>query len=194
MDEIFAEKLQTIAENVPKVYKSGKEDGINEFAIQISQDKYHFGYMFCNCRTLTTIPPLKTSGGIYFNEMFYDCTNLITIPPLHTHNGVNFRQMFYGCKNLTTIPLLNLSNANDMANMFYGCESLENITFKGCIKYSLFLQQSSMLTVESVLSIVNALADLTRQDTKTLALHENVKAKLTEEIIETITAKNWTIA
>ncbi|MBQ3502721.1 MAG: hypothetical protein IJA72_03550, partial [Clostridia bacterium] len=41
MSEIFAEKLQTIAENVPKVYNKGFEDG-NKGKIQVWQSNTEY--------------------------------------------------------------------------------------------------------------------------------------------------------
>ena len=40
----------------------------------------------------------------------------------------------------------------------------------------------------------NCLVDLTGQTSQTLKFHADVKAKLTEEQITTITGKNWTLA
>lgn len=53
--------------------------------------------------------------------------------------------------------------------------------------------QSSMLSTESIDSIINALQDRTGQTTLTLSLHTNVVSRLTEEQWAIIDAKNWTV-
>lgn len=57
---------------------------------------------------------------------------------------------------------------------------------------SIKFAQSSLLSNESVQSIIDGLATVTT--TCTLTLHETVKAKLTDEQKNTITAKGWTLA
>ena len=53
---------------------------------------------------------------------------------------------------------------------------------------------STYLSDASIQSIIDSLVDLTNTDTQTLMLHANVKAKLTEEQIASITSKNWNLA
>lgn len=57
---------------------------------------------------------------------------------------------------------------------------------------SIKIEQSSLLSNESVQSIIDGLATVTT--TCTLTLHETVKAKLTDAQKNTITAKGWTLA
>lgn len=56
------------------------------------------------------------------------------------------------------------------------------------------LQHSSLLTEQSILNIIEALADRTGMATNTIKFHTNVKTMLTDEQKEQITSKNWTIA
>ena len=86
-------------------------------------------------------------------------------------------------------------DVTSITNMFYGCSKLREIRFaKNTIKISLNMAQSSLLSDSSVQSIIDGLADLTSGTSKTLTLHKDVKAKLTEAQIATITSKNWTLA
>ena len=55
------------------------------------------------------------------------------------------------------------------------------------------LQQYSHLTVESLMSIINALMDRTGMDSSTLTIGSTNLAKLTPEQIKVATDKNWTV-
>ena len=129
-----------------------------------------------------------------FANMFEGCS-MTTIPQLDTSNGTNFVSMFYLFGNLTTIPQLDTSNGTNFYNMFYHCYALKNISFvAGCIKKSISFAQSDKLTDESIQSIIDGLADLTGQTAQTITFHPDVKNKLTEEQIASVTSKNWNIA
>ena len=155
----------------------------------------NFGSMFSYCNNLTTIPQLDTSKGMYFISMFSSCNNLTTIPQLDTSKGMNFDNMFSYCNNLTTIPQLDTSKGINFTRMFFSCVSLENIVFvANSIKKSISFSDSNKLTVESIHSIINGLADLTGQTAQTITFHSDVKTKLTEEQIASATSKNWNIA
>lgn len=64
----------------------------------------------------------------------------------------------------------------------------------GTIKVSVILNNSYLFTDETIQSIINGLADVTGGTAQTLTLHANVKARLTDEQIATITSKNWNLA
>jgi hypothetical protein len=63
----------------------------------------------------------------------------------------------------------------------------------GTIKIN-FSYNDKDLTNETIQSIIDGLVDMTGQTAQILTLHADVKAKLTEEQIATITNKNWTLA
>ena len=154
-----------------------------------------FNSMFTNCKSLITIPLIDTSKANGFNAMFYGCESLTTIPQIDTSKGTNFGNMFYNCRALTTIPQIDVSKATNVSSIFSGCISLENITFVAeCIKLSISFVHSSLLTDESIQSIIDGLADLTGQTAQTITFHSTVKNKLTEEQIASATSKNWNIA
>ena len=90
---------------------------------------------------------------------------------------------------------LDFSSANNLGNTFGSCYALKEVRFtKGSIYKSVDLGKSSLLSDETIQSIIDGLADLTEQTTQTITFHADVKAKLTEEQIATITSKNWTLA
>ena len=157
-----------------------------------------FGYMFNYCGALTTIPQLDTSNGTKFSNMFEYCKKLTTIPQLDTSNGTNFYGMFFFCISLTSIPLLNMSSmsSTDWNNMFYNCTALENVTFEGTIpvrgNMNVF-SSCSKLTVESLMSFINALTNMSSSATYTITIGSTNLAKLTEEQIQIATDKRITL-
>jgi hypothetical protein len=62
------------------------------------------------------------------------------------------------------------------------------------IKVSFDIKHWSKLDDETIQSVIDGLADLTGGTAQTLTLHADVKAKLTEAQLATITGKNWTVA
>lgn len=77
---------------------------------------------------------------------------------------------------------------------FSNCDKLTHFIADGEIGSNFYIQYSPLLTTESVSSIISALIDLTGVTGQTIQFHANVKAKLTETQIASITSKNWTLA
>ena len=157
-----------------------------------------FTSMFSNCSKLTTIPQLDTSNGTSFNYMFNNCYALTTIPQLDTNKGTNFNGMFSACTALTTISLLNMSSMSGTSciNMFYNCTALENVTFEGTIPVRGNITVFSTcpnLTVESLMSFINALTNMSDTATYTITIGSTNLAKLTEEQIQIATDKRITL-
>ena len=152
----------------------------------------NFSSMFYNCTNLTTIPSLNTSNGTNFPSMFYNCKKLTTIPSLDTSNGTNFRYMFYYCTNLSSIPLLDTSNGTDFTSMFHSCTNLTDLGgFKG-LKADLNLTSSKKLTHESLMNVINNLAEVNTNPTLSLG-SENL-AKLTDDEKTIAINKGWILA
>ena len=154
--------------------------------------------MFSNCNTLTSVPQLNTSNGTNFSYMFNYCKALTTIPQLDTSNGTNFTLMFYNCTALTSIPLLNMSSmsSTSWSGMFGSCTALENVTFEGTIpvrgNMSVF-SSCPNLTVDSLMSFINALTNMNSSATYTITIGSTNLAKLTEEQIQIATDKRITL-
>ena len=93
------------------------------------------------------------------------------------------------------IGIVDCSQATRLDGIVNYTNNLEEIRFK---EKSIFLaisfQHCNVLSNDSIQSIIDGLADLTNGTAQTLALHANVKAKLTEAQIAQITSKNWTLA
>ena len=158
----------------------------------------NFNNMFSSCSALTTIPQLDTSKGNSFNNMFYYCSNLTTIPQLDTSSGTNFSSMFSYCRALTSISLLNMSSMTSIAwsSMFQNCTALENVTFEGTIPVRgnmTVFSSCPNLTVESLMSFINALTNMSSSSTYTITIGSTNLAKLTEEQIQIATDKRITL-
>lgn len=77
---------------------------------------------------------------------------------------------------------------------FSNCASLENIIFEGVIGNDISFASCSKLTHDSLMSIINALKDYSgTTTTKTLTLHVNSKALLTDTEKAIAEEKGWTI-
>ena len=177
----------------------------------------NFSTMFYNCSNLVEIPPFDTRNGTNFNSMFYGCLTLQTIPPLDTSKGEDFGYMFYSCSKIKEIPLIDLSSATNIDSMVGSCRALETISLtaapkmrtnkvletSGCTslkniaigqgwKHSLYLHYSNVITVESLHGMIENLADFTGQTAKTFRVGATNLAKIDEEHINMLIAKNWT--
>lgn len=182
------DKLALANANVPKTYMAGKScKDLTDFSYffylgaRLEMLEYlntysgtNFTSMFDHCEKISTIQQLDTANGTNFEKMFFYCLSLTSIPQLNTSNGMNFKAMFAYCSSLTSIPQLDISKGANIGHslMFNKCRSLKNISFTGTIGASISFSDSSLLTTDSLHSIVYALADKTGSTTKpTLTLN-----------------------
>lgn len=178
------------------------------------------GYMFCNCYALTSVPnyltmkvktftrmfsgcqKLETTPALPMNSaesiayMYYNCLSLKTVPALKTDTVTSFSNCFVNCRALHTIESINLSSASAVTNMFLNCESLTNIIFEGSIKKSgLSLSATDLLTVDSLMSAINALYDYSSSSSTYKITFGTVNlGKLSDEQKAIATDKGWTLA
>lgn len=137
------------------------------------------------------------SRGKDFSRMFFGCTRLQYAPALNSSSGEKFLNAFNGCTNLYEIPLLDLSSATLYTNIFYKCTSLTNVTITGTIKIkdnNFKVNASDKLTVESIMSFINAFQDNTGGAQYTVYFGPTNLAKLTDEQISVATNKNIKLA
>lgn len=152
-------------------------------------------YMCDSCPNLTSVNLTNTQNIVYYNYAFSNNPKLIEGPEIDTSGCQQFNGAYLNDKNLKSIHLIDGSNIKSFSSAFSNCPNLVDIRFvKGSIHVSIAFYQSSMLSAESVQSIIDGLADLTGQKSQTLSLHALVKEKLTDEQIAQITSKNWTLA
>ena len=149
--------------------------------------------MFNNCSKLTTVPLFDTSNVTSMFNAFGRCSSLTTVPQFNTSKVNDIGTMFSGCSKLTTVPLFDTSNVTNINYMFNNCSSLTTLGGFTGLKLDLGLSYSSYLKVESVMNVITNAADMSSSP-KTLTLHANVYAQLSEEQIATAAAKGWNIA
>ena len=124
---------------------------------------------------------------------FFQCNSLtnITLP-----NTVQYLrdQAFYDCRGLKTIGIPN--STKEFGNRCFGlCSALENVVLEsGFNANGLDVSASSLFSVDTLVSMLNALADRTSLEAYTLVLGSVNLAKLSNEEIAIATEKNWTVA
>lgn len=108
-----------------------------------------------------------------------------------------FYDAFYNLKGLEVIDgnPFDFSSATGIGNIFNQCIALKDVRVKPLtIKVNFNVGSCQSFSDETIQSIIDGLADLTGQDTKTITFHATVGEKLTDTQKATITAKNWTLA
>ena len=162
-------------------------------SIDIPQGVTNIGSQsFNQCRDLTsvTIPDSVTNIGSY---AFCNCNSLVsvTIPDSVTSLQAN---TFINCNNLTTV-IIPSSVTRVAITTFSGCSNLTNVILgDGFNANSLDLSVSTLYSVDTLVAILNALADRTGQTAYTLTLGSTNLAKLSNEQIAIATQRNWTLA
>ena len=168
----------------------------SEYANKISQIKTGQEIMFsddgkCYVRDLV-MPSTVTSIG---NYAFQRCTNLtsVIIPNSVTSIG---NYAFAGCTSLKSITIpSSVTSVSD--NAFQGSLNITDIQLGQGFNAPLTLSSwwgTIQLSVDCMVSMFNALANLTGQDAKTLTLGAKNLAKLTDAQKQIATDKNWNLA
>ena len=152
-----------------------------------------FNNPFYACTALESIKQLNINSATNLNTLFTHSNNLKFIDFVNSTSKVtNFSSLFSGKTMLETVKGLDLSSATNLSSMFSNCSNLKNITFvENSIKISFNIGSSSLLSDESIQSLINGLA--TVETTQNLTIHNNVATKLTDEQKATISSKNWNI-
>jgi hypothetical protein len=129
-----------------------------------------------------------TSKTAMFNYMFEAC-GLTALPTINTLKASGGFVYTFTCPNLVTIEKIISKRDNDYSTAFINARLLKNITFEGEIGKNISFIHSSLLSAESIQSIIDGL--VTVETAQTLTLHSDVTAKLTTEQFNTISSKNW---
>ena len=149
-------------------------------------------YAFSNCISLksVTIPNSVTGIG---NYAFANCIGLTSVTIGNNVTSIGY-STFTDCTNLTSVTIPN-SVISMTYSTFMRCRNLENVTFEENFQCSgLDLSASTKFSVDTMIAMFNALADLTGQQAKTLTIGSTNLAKLSNEQIAIATQKNWTLA
>ncbi len=179
-----------------------------------------FFYMFYyNDFTELDLSNFDTSNATTLGFMLGYCMNLekINVNSFDTSKVTNFSNTFNYCTKLPTLDISNFdfSSADTVSSFLGMMEKLTNLTFgpnlgKGYtrtvnnyLNYKLDLSRSTLLTHESLMSVINNLYDLNLTYnvanggtlyTQQLVLGADNIAKLTSEEIAVVTAKGWVVS
>ena len=154
--------------------------------------------MFSHCESLTTldVSNFDTSNVTIMSAMFDSCYLLteLDVSNFDTSNVINMGGMFYNCQSLTSLDLSSWDIANvfviDMA--FDRCPKLVNFKAPKNINANMYVRNSTKLSHDSLMSIINNLVPTT--STKTLELGTTNLNKLTDAEIAIATNKGWTVS
>jgi hypothetical protein len=145
-------------------------------------------------------------NGSNINEIIFDCSNITILsnsfqacPYLrnvyltNTSKVKNWNYAF-ASSGIVTIETLDFSSATyiNYQTLGYNNQLVNLKIVPETVKKTIDIRASARLSDESIQSIIDGLA--TVETAQTLTLHADVKAKLTEEQLTTITSKNWNLA
>ena len=159
-------------------YMCAYNDNLSNFGVKNLNKVTNASNMFIGCSSLKTIDATSSTG---FNMS----------------NVTNTTAMFSGCTSLTTAYVnFSKTTSTDSIPAFNSCTSLQGLYFEGSINYNLDLTACSLLTPESVISILTAASKTTRSTVaKTLKFNLSViKDDTMTDLISLCTSKGWTIS
>ena len=146
---------------------------------------------FSSCPYLVVVFGLDISSVTNTKSMFSSDQMLETVVLENTGNVTGWYRAFYKCYNLKSVKTLDFSSATYIDDMFWGCGSLEEVRFvPETIKVSISFVYCSLLTAESIQSIVDGLATVTTAQTLTLPAN----LKILQSQVDSANAKGWTVA
>ncbi len=192
--------LDEMPAEVTAVYGAGGQDAYDGFweAYQDGGRRDNYKNAFAGSGwTEAYIHPKYPVRPTSAAQMFQDSpiTTLPHIEKFDFSHCTNMASSFINCKNLQTIPQIDMSSATNFQYAFGNCSNLETLLVVGEIKTSgLDLKASTLLTRESLLSILSALKDYQGSGkTYTVTLGATNLAKLTEAEKAIATDKGWTL-
>ena len=137
---------------------------------------------------------MKECDSLYY--CFYGCGSLtsLTLPAGFGSVAKSLSYCFRGCGSLTslTLPAGFGSEADSLSSCFYGCTALTTIMGEPNFKANVVLSESTKLTHDSIMVIINGLQTATAR--RVLTLGATNLAKLTNEDKAVATDKGWTLA
>ena len=157
--------------------------------------KTDFQSCWYNCYNLSSFPIIDTSNGTNFYFTWGYC-KFTEFPMLNMSNGTNFSGTWIYCSAMTTMPMLDLSSGTDFSDAWNLCNHLTNLGGFGAISADIDLSASNLLTVESIMNVVNQAADLNILGItgKTMKFGSTNLAKLSDAQKGVATSKGWMLA
>lgn len=193
----IAEKLTTVAENQQRVFDAGKKAEYDAFwdVHQSNGQARNYSNRFYSWDTENYKPKypiiVQANGSCQNCFAFSNITD--TIVDITFQSGCDVQYFFQRCSKLETVRKIICSKTAKLSGIFYQCSALKNVTFEGEIGYGFDVSSSSVITHDSLMSIINALETKT-SGTHTMIFGATNLAKLTDAEKAIATEKGWTLA
>lgn len=137
---------------------------------------------------------LDTSGATQLANCFRYSTLITRVPAIDVTGVTTSPDHLFSDSGIETIDKIIISATTPCGPWFYNAKSLKNVTFEGVIGSSGFnFTQSTLLTHDSIMSVINALETKT-SGTWTVTFGTTNLAKLTAAEKKIATDKGWTLA
>lgn len=158
--------------------------------------------IFYNCKISDLEKILNNCGvtldtsGMTTTETIFGGSSLKVLPVLDFSNVTSIYYTFNNCHTLHTIRkiILPKTAVDCSAYFFNNCYELTNVVFEGTL-YRNFKAHAPKLSHDSLISLINALADYSGTSTTyTCSIGTTNLAKLTDEEKAIATQKGWTLA
>lgn len=166
-DEGYEEGKKTIMDGIDGLYRFFTF-GQNMNLLPYVLNKYwenkeiNMQYAFQDNNVITDFIASKTLRTKTPNGLFFDCINLKTVSGLDKMiTGIVITDLFNGCRSLEDAGTINFEGIFYATRTFAGCIALKEIRIVGTIEISLDFKDSTLLSKESIASIVNALSQTT---------------------------------
>lgn len=180
--------------------------------IEMLESKTSLEYVFMQCTSnycplFKVNPQVTTVSQMFMNSKIkeipeLDFNNITNMGFFATHSAVekikikntgkvnNVELAFYNITKCQEISLLDFTSVTNAKNTFRYSSSIKELRFvKNSIHISISFESQSLLSAESVQSIIDGLATVTTA--QTITFHKNIA--ITDEQKQTINEKGWTL-
>lgn len=155
----IAEKLTTIFKNLTRIFNKGKEQSVYEWWDEY-QNTNDYMYAFAGQNwTDDTYNPIRDIEATTRSTSIFaysDITDTKVSVIIASNTSANKLKTFASASHLVTIRKFVVNELIDMSAQFGGCSKLLNLTIEGKIGTNANFQWSP-LTLESAISVINAL-------------------------------------
>lgn len=147
--------------------------------------------MMCDCSSLESIEDFNCPNLTNIYGYAWGNPKLKKAPHFLNSNKLQDIHMAYkDCTSLEEIPGFDCTNVNYTDSFVYNCPALTTVGALQNLKVGIDFSSSPLLTVESIMNIINGLAT----SSATLTLGSTNLAKLSDEQKAIATNKGWTLA
>lgn len=147
--------------------------------------------IMCDCSSLESIGDFNCPNLTNIFGFAWGNPKLKKAPHFLNSNKLQDIHMAYkDCTSLEEIPGFDCTNVNYTYSFVYNCPALTTVGALQNLKVDIDFSSSPLLTVESIMNIINGLATASA----TLTLGSTNLAKLTDEQKAVATGKGWTLA